>query len=236
MLMSSSPKSVIWFQFSKSPLVLLYKLSLSWHLGHEEQDRETLKNPSFNFLVFFQIYIRQHTFWVKFSASWHEALYGGKRNQEIISFLSSLPNLFHSDNNSLRLPRAESFGSRSDGEIHLWLLWFGFRETGMKGEILINGQPRDLRSFRKVSCYIMQDDMLLPHLTVQEAMMVSFLPCPNLSEQEKMENGLCRALGPTPGSATRFYPCLIPLNECSWNLLMPWIPFQGHPSRDSLAL
>lgn len=47
------------------------------------------------------------------------------------------------------------------------------RCSGVKGSITINGHERNLSQFRKLSCYIMQDNQLHANLSVEEAMHVA---------------------------------------------------------------
>lgn len=49
----------------------------------------------------------------------------------------------------------------------------GYRISGIGGTVYTNGRPRDLNAFRKLSCYITQDDRLQPLLTVWENMRIA---------------------------------------------------------------
>ncbi|XP_059222107.1 ATP-binding cassette sub-family G member 4 [Stomoxys calcitrans] len=63
----------------------------------------------------------------------------------------------------------------------------GFKTTGVDGSILLNGRRRDLTAFRRMSCYITQDDRLQPLLTVNENMHIAadLKLGPNVSFEEK---------------------------------------------------
>lgn len=47
------------------------------------------------------------------------------------------------------------------------------RAAGVKGSIKINGRPREMKLFNKLSTYIMQEDIVQPRLTIREAMTVA---------------------------------------------------------------
>ncbi|XP_037574158.1 ATP-binding cassette sub-family G member 1-like isoform X1 [Dermacentor silvarum] len=64
-------------------------------------------------------------------------------------------------------------GPSGAGKTTLLNLLTGFYDKSYKGEVQINGYVRDQALFNKQSCYVMQEDRLLPALTVYEAISMS---------------------------------------------------------------
>ncbi|CAN7997062.1 unnamed protein product, partial [Ixodes hexagonus] len=62
-------------------------------------------------------------------------------------------------------------------------------DKGYKGEVQVNGWVRDTDLFNQQSCYVMQDDCLLPELTVREALTMSLqlrIPSLNRSKRDQL--------------------------------------------------
>ncbi|XP_032584281.1 ATP-binding cassette sub-family G member 4 isoform X3 [Drosophila mojavensis] len=64
-------------------------------------------------------------------------------------------------------------GPSGAGKSTLLNVLAGFKVSGVSGQFLLNGEPRDLLAFRKMSSYIAQNFEMLSLLTVQETLRVS---------------------------------------------------------------
>ncbi|XP_059053888.1 ATP-binding cassette sub-family G member 1 [Achroia grisella] len=64
-------------------------------------------------------------------------------------------------------------GPSGAGKSSLLNVISGYRSAGVTGALLVNGLPRNEHQFQRYSCYITQEDLLQPLLTVREAMDVA---------------------------------------------------------------
>ncbi|GLV33101.1 uncharacterized protein CBL_10448 [Carabus blaptoides fortunei] len=63
-------------------------------------------------------------------------------------------------------------GPSGAGKSTLLNILAGFKCTGTAGMITVNGKPRDLKQYCRMSRYIMQEDIVQPFLTVVESMLM----------------------------------------------------------------
>ncbi|XP_050561861.1 ATP-binding cassette subfamily G member 4-like [Spodoptera frugiperda] len=64
-------------------------------------------------------------------------------------------------------------GPSGAGKSTLLNILAGYNSNGVKGRITVNGHTREMKLFKKLSTYIMQEDLLQPRLTVQESMIIA---------------------------------------------------------------